>query len=401
MTFLQSKRSIKAISTPQERQQPNSPSIQPEGKGPPKPFFLMDWLEEWTQDYDMHQLAALLKSPPKSDSREEDNVTSTSSSSGGEDAIEPPQTPKSSNRRCHKTLSGWASCPSFRHDPFQTRSSSISPLRPTQLNFPGRSSSGSSLDDYNNNNDQHQCNNDGLTRSPRHPKSPHSIYRKSIARGNAWNSKGLKKASEGEWLDALACWENALEIRRHLLGPNHVDVASTLNNQGIAWGKIGRYDEALESLKQALEIRTALWKSKPATSLCDCTTVLSTLHNISNVYQQAGHWEEALNVLEEARQLGHDHSAPNMPRARIAVTLGHAMCMVPDSTKSWSGNTLVQAKEALLEARRLLMEERRNQQQQLAKDPSLEEALDSAILTTQQELLDVERDLKELGVMLR
>ena len=398
MTFLQGKRNIDAISPHQQHQQRNPPFTHPYTKEPPKPFFLMDWLEEWTQDYDMHQLAALLKSPPKTDSREEDNITSTSSSSGGEDPVEPPQTPKSSNRRCHKALSGWASCPSFRQDPFQTRSSSISPLRPTHLSFAGRSTSGSSLNCHNH---DEQSSNNGQARSPRHPKSPHSIYRKSIARGNAWNAKGLQKASEGEWFDALACWENALEIRIHLLGPNHVDVASTLNNQGIAWGKIGRYDEALESLNQALQIRTALWKTKPTTSLCDCATVMSTLHNISNVYQQSGHWKEALDVLEEARQLGQDHSAPNLPRARIAVTLGHALSMVPDSTNSRTGSTLVKAKEALLEARRLLMEERRNQQQQLVKDASSEEALVSDILTTQQELLDVERDLKELGVMLR
>jgi tetratricopeptide (TPR) repeat protein len=267
----------------------------------------------------------------------------------------------------------------------------MSPLRPTQLGYDGHYTSGSGTQNHHGHNN---------ARVVHRPKSPHSIYRKSIARGNAWNSKGLKKASEGIWQDALACWENALEIRRHLLGPHHVDVASTLNNQGIALGKMGRYDEALEALNQALKIRMDLWKTKPST-VCDCTTILSTLHNLSNVHQQAGQWKEALEILEEARKLGHDHSAPNLPRARIAVTMGHALWMAPDSTSCRTVGRLARAKEALLEARMLLFDERQQQQRQLASGSVSEENLIGAILTTQQELLDVERDLKELGVVWR
>lgn len=342
---------------------------------------------------------------------------------------EPPKTPKSSNRRCHKALSGWASCPSFRCEDEDhasssqspTRSDSISPLRPKQLAFEGRSTSGNCHGGGGGTHHDTECH--PYTSSSLHsksinrPKSPHSIYRKSIARGNAWNAKGLKKASEGYWIDALACWENALEIRRHLLGPYHVDVASTLNNQGIALGKIGKYDEAVMSLNQALKTRMELWNKSKATTQqqqqqqCDCTTILSTLHNLANVHQQAGKLDEAFTVLEEARTLGNEHVAPNMPRARIAVTLGHLYWMAHDDSMRALPSTasvalLEKAKEALLEARMFLLDERQLQQRQLlalkgasaatVSATSSEEAMIGAILTTQQELHDVERDLDEL-----
>jgi len=213
MTTLQERRGSNVISNQVQRElPPDLSSVRHNLREPLKPFFLMDWLEEWTQDYDLYQLAAMLKTPPKSDSREEDNSTNMASFASGIDPLEPPLTPKSSNRRCHKALSGWASCPAFN-----TRSSSISPLRPSQLSYKDRRSSVTDMSDQKHSY-CHQYAADGdHTIKRRGSKSPHSIYRKSIARGNAWNSKGLKKASEGQWLDALACWENALEIRKHLL----------------------------------------------------------------------------------------------------------------------------------------------------------------------------------------
>jgi hypothetical protein len=55
---------------------------------------------------------------------------------------------------------------------------------------------------------------------------------------NGWNAKGLEKARHGKWEQALSCWQNALEIRRQVLGESHSDVANTWNNIGIALGKL-------------------------------------------------------------------------------------------------------------------------------------------------------------------
>lgn len=41
------------------------------------------------------------------------------------------------------------------------------------------------------------------------PISP--FHKRSIDMGSGWNAKGLPKAKNGAWEDALACWDNALE----------------------------------------------------------------------------------------------------------------------------------------------------------------------------------------------
>lgn len=200
--------------------------------------------------------------------------------------------------------------------------------------------------------------------------------------GNAWNAKGLAKAQQGLWADALGCWDNALEVRVHLLGRNHLDVANTYNNRGIALGKVGRTVEALEALQNALEIRWHLWEHSSDKSY---DPILSTLHNMANVHQQAGDLQQALQVFGQARDLGRLHPN-NIPMARICVAMGH----VYYEAEQW-----IDARDAYLDAVQLYRIERRLLQQQL-KQTIDDDILTAAILTCQQELADVERDVDEL-----
>jgi tetratricopeptide (TPR) repeat protein len=74
-------------------------------------------------------------------------------------------------------------------------------------------------------------------------------------------------------------------------------VANTYNNRGIALGKLGRYDLALRALQCALDIRIPLLGANHR-------QVLSTLHNLANVHQQAGQLQTALTVFNKAKELG-------------------------------------------------------------------------------------------------
>jgi tetratricopeptide (TPR) repeat protein len=163
-----------------------------------------------------------------------------------------------------------------------------------------------------------------------------SCFRKrSVAIGNGWNAKGLQKAKLGEWQSALACWENALEIRTQILGETNLDVANTLNNIGISLGKLNRFDESIAALNRALDIRTGHFGNENV-------EVCATLHNIGNVLHQAGDLEAAIQcfwdtkVLQE-KLLGRDH----VQVARACIAMGHIY---------YQAEEFKDAKEAYLDA---------------------------------------------------
>ena len=136
---------------------------------------------------------------------------------------------------------------------------------------------------------------DLMTKSSMPSSSP--FYKKSIAIGNGWNAKGLRKAKQGLWQDALSCWDNALEIRCQLLGDWHLDVANTCNNRGIALGKLGQWDTARQSLERALDIQLHVFGSETHDQ------VASTIHNLANVYHQAGELEGAIRLFCRSKQV--------------------------------------------------------------------------------------------------
>lgn len=346
----------------------------------PKPFFIMDWLEELAGGQDMEKIARLLKTPTKQKPQQMQTQHIDGRDDGADRHRPPdPATPKSSNRKKATVLANSVSCPML---PIHTRSRSVSPVRPKQLLFGVFSRS--QPEDAETTTTSATDSSDALQRRIRRPRSPHSIYRKSIAMGNAWNAKGLAKAQQGLWAEALGCWDNALEIRVHLLGRNHLDVANIYNNRGIALGKVGRTTEALESLQNALEIRWHLWEL--STDKC-YDPILSTLHNMANVHQQAGDLQQALHVFGQARELG-SRQTNNMSMARICVAMGH----VYYQAEHW-----IDARDAYLDAVQLYRAERRLQQQQVKQTQTQDDdMLTAAILTCQQELADVERDIHDL-----
>jgi tetratricopeptide (TPR) repeat protein len=171
-----------------------------------------------------------------------------------------------------------------------------------------------------------------------------SFHKRSVLIGNGWNAKGLSKAQIGRWRDALSCWENALEIRKQVLGDEHVDTANTYNNIGIALGKLNRVHEAISSLQMALEIRSnnmmmmMVEQDQRQQQQLRVQQVAATLHNLANVHQQAGDLKMAMANLEKSIDLllkqqqqqqplvdDHDdnehHDSVHLARAHVA--LGH------------------------------------------------------------------------------
>lgn len=235
------------------------------GLGPPKPFFIMDWLE----NIDPAKLAMarrVLKTPKKT--------------SGPQASQEAPS----------------------------RRAITVQPLF----------DSDSSKKEYKSSTIQMAAEATGNSKPPR--AKPGSFFRrKSIAIGNAYNAKGLAKAKKGLWEDALACWENALAIRNQVLGKDHIDVANTYNNLGIAYGKLEQQAQAISLLQIALDSRTAYYGTNQHPQ------VAATLHNIGNVLQQSGELDAAVDYFARAKDIQQDVFSPqHVQVARAGLAMGHA-----------------------------------------------------------------------------
>ncbi len=60
--------------------------------------------------------------------------------------------------------------------------------------------------------------------------------------------------AQGRYAEAELLYKRALEIREKALGPDHPDVANSLNNLASLYDEQGRYGEAEPLLKRALTI---------------------------------------------------------------------------------------------------------------------------------------------------
>lgn len=107
-------------------------------------------------------------------------------------------------------------------------------------------------------------------------------------------------------------------------------MANTRNNIGIALGRLNRIAEAVESLQAALAIRQQEYgcsadSTAAATSGRGHPEIAATLHNLGNVYQQAGDFSDAIFYFGECRryqELWHG-TVSHVEVARACLAMGH------------------------------------------------------------------------------
>jgi tetratricopeptide (TPR) repeat protein len=111
--------------------------------------------------------------------------------------------------------------------------------------------------------------------------------------------------SQGRYAEAEPLYLQALELRKHLLGEEHPYVATSLNNLAVLYRSQGRYAEAEPLYLQALELRKRLLGE-------DHPYVATSLNTLAGLYKSQGRYAEAeplyLQALElRKRLLGEDH----------------------------------------------------------------------------------------------
>jgi tetratricopeptide (TPR) repeat protein len=324
----------------------------------PKPFFVMDWLEQ-INPRDLETARQMLQTPPKKGKPRpphsgrgaplptETSAPSTTTTTSQNDDDKSRSLASSTESRSRIALpslgsSEEASEPNQQDDlpcrqleypptppqaPKTARSSTNSITGCTISRSTSTSSAASSICDSSLQLQQKEQSKQGLEQQEEAPSRAPEIAasmkmspfkKRSIAIGNGWNAKGLHKAKKGSWESALVCWENALEIRQQVLGEAHPDVANTLNNLGIACGKLGRVDDAIYHLERALEIRAKHYGTR---THVECA---ATLHNIGNVLAQAQDRAGAIQCFWDAKLISEDLLGENhIQVGRACVAIGN------------------------------------------------------------------------------
>jgi len=117
---------------------------------------------------------------------------------------------------------------------------------------------------------------------------------------------------QGEHGEALQRLKQALDIRQKTLGPEHPEVASTLNALGIVSKEAGQYEEALAYYQKAIQIsEITLGSEHPL--------VADAFTNLGNVLRRQGKFDAALEAERRALAIREKVFGPENPRVAASL----------------------------------------------------------------------------------
>jgi CHAT domain-containing protein/Tfp pilus assembly protein PilF len=137
-------------------------------------------------------------------------------------------------------------------------------------------------------------------------------------------AKVLQLSQAGKYSEAIPLAQRALAIREKALGPDHPDVAASLNTLANLYVKQGRYADAEPLTKRALAIREKAFgpdhpnvATPPAAAQNDDPAALSA--KAAQLSQQ-GKYLEAIPLAQQALALYQKTRGPNHPYVAIALS---------------------------------------------------------------------------------
>ncbi len=117
----------------------------------------------------------------------------------------------------------------------------------------------------------------------------------------------------GKYRQAVPPAEEALRIRRDVLGPEHPDTAASMNALGEYYSQLGEYSKALPLEQRATEVlRKVLGPEHP-------DTVVSS-RNLAGLHGQMGHYAAALPLLQQTLEI--DRKLFGLENPQTAQTIG-------------------------------------------------------------------------------
>ena len=117
------------------------------------------------------------------------------------------------------------------------------------------------------------------------------------AQGSEWerlNAEAISLYKQGRYDQAAVAEKKALQVAEQNLGPDHPDVATSLNNLAELYREQGQYAQAEPLFKRSLAIlEKALGPDHP--------DVATTLNNLAALYKKTGREKEAKALEDRAR----------------------------------------------------------------------------------------------------
>jgi tetratricopeptide (TPR) repeat protein/DNA-binding XRE family transcriptional regulator len=150
----------------------------------------------------------------------------------------------------------------------------------------------------------------------------------------------LLSQSQGQYTEALPLFQRSLAIREQTLGQDHPDVAVALNNLAHLYRYQGRYVEAQPLAEQALAINEqALGPTHPE--------VATSLNTLALLHRAQGHYTEALPLYQRALAIREQVLGPDHPD--LAVSLGNLALFYRSLGRSAEALPLIQQTLAINE----------------------------------------------------
>ena len=123
------------------------------------------------------------------------------------------------------------------------------------------------------------------------------------------SSLGRRWREQRRYRDAILLWEQIVKSRQKLLGNEHPDVASSLNNLASLYYNQGRYEEAEPLYRQALQMTQKLLGNEHP-------DVATSLNNLATLYYNQGRYEEAKSYFKQALRIVEVVLGPEHPSTR-------------------------------------------------------------------------------------
>ena len=142
---------------------------------------------------------------------------------------------------------------------------------------------------------------------------------RSVTISDTLHCIGYSLDKTGKYLQAMEYYDEALTIRKRMLGDDDLRVSESLHNKGAIFCENGECESALACLEEALRIRT-LHHGEIHESCAD------TQQWLGNVMRESGQYEQALDFFRSALQvkkstLGVDHEEVANTLQNMAVVL--------------------------------------------------------------------------------
>ena len=135
---------------------------------------------------------------------------------------------------------------------------------------------------------------------------------------------------------SVSFYERSLAMKEQVYQetPNHLSIASTLNNLGSTWGDLGEAHQAVSFLERALAILEQIYQETP-----NHPAIATTLVGLGNAWGDLGDGRQAVSFLERALAIFEQvyQETPNHPEiARTLNNLGLAYSDLGDANQAVS-----------------------------------------------------------------